>query len=203
MGVDNFKQFAKMSLIRFGIYKKRESLFTKDYFRAYPNVKVGQFTYGKPKLLFSSASNLEIGKFCSIADEVEIFLGGNHRLDWISTYPFNEIEPFAKVASNITGHPSTKGDVIIGNDVWIGRGVKLMSGVKVGDGSVIAAYSVVTKNIGDYELWGGVPAKFIRKRFSDDEIKTLLEIKWWDWDVSKIKDWTEVLCSSNMIKMFR
>jgi len=131
----------------------------KDY-------NIGDYTYGNPKVIFPNKdATLKIGKFCSIAKNVTIFLGGNHRIDWVSTYPFFEIFDDFQKHKIIEGHPSTKGDVIIGNDVWIGRNVIILSGVKIGNGAVIAAGSVITKNISCYEVWGGNPAKMIKKRF--------------------------------------
>lgn len=180
--------------------KEAESVFyTKDFFKRKKFI-IGEFTYGKPSVIFENyQANLFIGKFCSIADGVTIFLGGNHRPDWISTYPFNSIpnqdfEAFTK----IKGHPATKGNVIIGNDVWIGLNTTILSGVTIGDGAVIAAGSVVTKNVRPYEIWGGNPAKLIKKRFDEDTIKKLLEIKWWEWDMKKIKENVPKLMSSNI-----
>ncbi len=172
--------------------------FTKDYFLD-KKYKIGDFTYGYPNVVFDNeVANLYIGKFCSIADNVTIFLGGNHRMDWITTYPFSVLDVYFSEASGIKGHPSTKGDVVIGNDVWIGRGVTIMSGVMIGDGAVIATGSVVSKNIGDYEVWGGNPAKLLKKRFSDYEIKRLKELQWWNWDNKKIRNSIDVLCSNNI-----
>lgn len=171
--------------------------FTNVYFKDKPFV-IGEFTYGNPKVLFSNdQSNLFIGKFCSISAQVTILLGGNHRTDWISTYPFNVLGSEFPEAKNIEGHPSTKGNVIIKNDVWIGREVIILSGVTIGNGAVIAAGSVVTKDVGDYEIWGGNPARFIKKRFDDETIAKLLELNWWDWDLSKIKENIAVLCSDD------
>lgn len=195
-----------MNVLRY-IYRKIKSLFiskspsvfyTKDFFKDKKFI-IGDYTYGKPKVFFENEeSNLIIGKFCSIAGGVTIFLGGNHRLDWISTYPFNMLEEEFPKAKHITGHPATKGDVKIGNDVWIGQNVVIMSGITIGNGAVIAANSVVTKNIKDYEVWGGNPAKFIKKRFSDSEIEKLLEIQWWDWELDKIKSKVNYLCSDKI-----
>ncbi len=128
---------------------------------------------------------LTIGKFCSIADNVKIFLGGNHRIDWVSTYPFNVI---FEAGENIKGHPQSAGDIVIGNDVWIGEAAMILSGIKIGNGAVVAAGALVTKDIPAYCIAGGNPAKIIRQRFSDDIIAKLESIAWWNWDISKIND---------------
>ncbi len=172
--------------------------FTKDVFKN-NEFQIGDFTYGNPNVIFENdEAKLTIGKFCSIAEEVTIFLGGNHRIDWISTYPFNALNNYFPEAVGISGHPATKGNVTIGNDVWIGRGVTIMSGVTIGNGAVIAAGSVVSKNIGDYEVWGGNPSTLLKKRFNDDEIAILQKLEWWHWDVADIKNNVSVLCSSNI-----
>lgn len=172
--------------------------FTKDFF-CKKKFKIGDYTYGNPIILFENdESNLIIGKFCSIADNVTIFLGGNHRTDWITTYPFNALENIFPECITIEGHPSTKGDVIIGNDVWIGRNVIIMSGISIGDGAVIAAGSVVTKNIGDYEIWGGNPSRLLKKRFSEATITELKKLKWWDWEIAIIKENIPLLCSDKI-----
>jgi len=176
---------------------KPEAFFTKDHFKNKSYI-IGDYTYGKPTVLFdNNDANLIIGKFCTIAGNTTIFLGGNHRTDWITTYPFNILFNNHPIASKIVGHPKTNGDVVIGNDVWIGYGATIMSGIKIGNGAVIAAHSVVTKNIGDYEIWGGNPAKFLKKRFSESEINCLLKLKWWDWKVEKILENSNVLCNSS------
>jgi virginiamycin A acetyltransferase len=98
------------------------------------------------------------------------------------------------------GHPSTKGDVIIGNDVWIGANVTIMSGVTIGDGAVIANNSHVVKNVEPYSLVGGNPAKLIKYRFTPEQIEKLLKIKWWYWDDKKINKFTPLLCNDNIDK---
>ena len=150
-----------------------------------PNYKVGEYTYGNPHIFsWGDEPKLQVGKFCSIAKGVQIILGGEHKTDWVTTYPFNVVFNEFK---RIKGHPANKGDIIIGNDVWIGNNATILSGVTIGDGAVIALGSVVTKNVEPYSIVGGVPAKLIRKRFDDETIKKLLEIKWWEWDINKIK----------------
>lgn len=127
-------------------------------------------------------SKITIGNFCSIARHTAI-QDHNHDIENITTYYikhhiFNEERKESAVS---------KGDVLIGNDVWIGTQSIILSGVTVGDGAVIAANSVVTKNIPPYAIVGGTPAKVLRYRFSEDIIKELIKVKWWDWDVKKIK----------------
>ncbi|OQB29173.1 MAG: Streptogramin A acetyltransferase [Bacteroidetes bacterium ADurb.Bin174] len=188
------------------IFKKKEikevttepPFFTKDVYNNLPYI-IGDYTYGKPIVLhWGEKANLYIGKFCSIADNVTIFLGGNHRTDWVSTYPFNVLTDFFPEAGEITGHPSTKGDVIIGNDVWIGHGATILSGVKIGDGAVVGAGAVVTKDVLPYEIVAGNPAKHIKMRFNEEQVSKLLDIKWWDWPVDKIKLNVFLLTSSNL-----
>ena len=146
-------------------------------------MEIGGFTYGhgyiRPKFE-DSGQPLVVGKFCSIAEDVVVFLGGEHRADWGTTYPFGEIftNEFKEAAPE--GMRRMKGGVTIGNDVWIGYGVTIMSGVTIADGAVIAANSHVIKDVGPYEMWGGNPATFIKKRFSDEVIAIMMEARWWD-----------------------
>ena len=159
----------------------------------------GKYTYGTPVLHFyNNNAKLVVGKFCSIAQNLNIYLGGNHRTDWVTTYPFGHINQDIFNNFNGHGHPSTKGDVIIGNDVWIGNNVTIMSGVTIGDGVVIANNSHVVKNVEPYNLVGGNPAKLIKYRFSPEQIKQLLQIKWWDWSEEKINEFTPFLCNNNI-----
>ncbi len=151
----------------------------------YPQFDIGKGTYGKPLILaWDNKTTIKIGSYCSISSEVTIFLGGEHRHDWVTTYPFNV---FWEKGKHITGIPTTKGDITIGNDVWIGRGATILSGVTIGDGAVIGSKSLISKDVSPYAIVGGNPAKMIKKRFSDDSIERLLEIKWWEWDEQKIE----------------
>ncbi|TBN03704.1 CatB-related O-acetyltransferase [Hyunsoonleella flava] len=178
--------------------KGTPSVFTKDILKN-SKFHIGEYTYGKPSVLFENDDvNLTIGKFCSIAQNVTIFLGGNHRTDWVTTYPFSVLNSDFPKGKNISGHPATNGDVIIGNDVWIGRNATIMSGVKIGNGAVIGAGAVVTKNVGDYEVWAGNPSVFIKKRFDDRTIEYLLNLEWWHWDIAKINENLHLLCSTNI-----
>jgi acetyltransferase-like isoleucine patch superfamily enzyme len=193
------RETIKNILVILRLRKKNDIFFTKNYFRN-KKYKIGDFTYGQPLVIFENdESNLIIGKYCSISQNVTIFLGGNHRLDWNTTYPFNSLSMYFPFAQDIKGHPQTKGDVIIGNDVWIGNNATILSGVHIADGAVIGANSLVTKNIGPYEIWGGNPARLIRKRFSQEKINDLLKIQWWNWPLEKVGEKINVLCGTEEI----
>jgi acetyltransferase-like isoleucine patch superfamily enzyme len=153
------------------------------------NIKV--FHWGEP-------AKLHIGSFCSIAENCIVYLGGNHRTDWITTYPFGHVNKNIFDNFDGKGHPSTNGDVVIGNDVWIGNNATIMSGITIGDGAVIAANSHVVKNIDPYTIVGGNPARPIKQRFSKEIIDKLLEIEWWSWPDQKINIYLPYLCSDNI-----
>jgi acetyltransferase-like isoleucine patch superfamily enzyme len=139
---------------------------------------------------------LKVGAYCSFAKEVKIFLGGNHNVDWISTYPFCSM-----LHTKNTKHPSSKGDIIIGNDVWIGWGSTILSGVTIGDGAVVGAEAVVAKDIAPYSIVVGNPAREVKKRFDDETIEYLLELKWWDWEEDKVNGAAEILMSGDFAKL--
>ncbi len=157
------------------------------------------FSGPRPNVLWSdSGAQLTVGHFCSFASNINIYLGGNHRTDWVSTYAFGlaHNNPFTEY--KISGHPATKGDVIIGNDVWIASNVTIMSGVKIGDGAVIANNSHIVKDVEPYSLVGGNPAKHIKYRFTPEQIEQLLKIQWWNWDDDKIKMFIPLLCNNKI-----
>ena len=167
--------------------------FTQQF---YPDYKIGRWTYGKPDVLsWGEGTTLEVGAFCSIANGVKIFLGGEHRVDWVTTYPFNVLW---EQANHIKGHPSTKGDVIIGNDVWIGAESVILSGVRIGDRAVVGTRSVVTQDVSPYAIVFGNPAKILRYRFDQDTINKLLEIAWWTWDDKKIVEFLPYLLNPDI-----
>ena len=178
------------------------------------NVEVGEYTmyndfvndprdFQKNNVLYHYPINrdrLRIGKFCSIACGAKfIFTSANHKLGSLSTYPFPLFfEEWDLDKANLTDSWDNKGDIAIGNDVWIGYEAVVMQGVTIGDGAIIGARAVVTKDIPPYTIVGGVPAKPIRKRFPDEIISRLLEIKWWDWPDEKIKRNISAIQSGNI-----
>lgn len=171
-----------------------------------PNIIVGDYTYYDD---FENVENFEknvkyhfdfigdkliIGKFCMIASDVKFIMNGaNHKMDGITAYPFYIFgKDWASSAPESKDLPY-KGDTIIENDVWIGHNVTIMPGVKIGNGAIISTNSTVIKNVEPYSIVGGNPAKEIKKRFSEDKINELLQLKWWDWEIEKITENLEFL----------
>jgi virginiamycin A acetyltransferase len=175
-----------------------------------PNIIVGDYTYyddfenvehfeKNVKYHFDFVGDkLIIGKFCMIASDVTFIMNGaNHLTDAITTYPFAIFGADWSNAMDGKSYPS-KGDTIIGNDVWIGHKATIMPGIKIGDGAIIATNAIVTKNVEPYSIVGGNPAVEIRKRFSEEQILELLEIKWWDWPAEKITQHVKQLTGNNI-----
>lgn len=134
--------------------------------------------------------NTSIGSFCSISGNCEIG-GASHSIDWVSTSPvFNENRDQIKRKYSYHKYNTTK-KTKIGNDVWIGAKVLIKAGVTVGDGAVVGMGSVVTKDIPPYEIWGGNPAKLIRKRFDEDIVNKLLEIEWWNLEDKTLYEYSK------------
>jgi acetyltransferase-like isoleucine patch superfamily enzyme len=192
--MESFNVIKGKNMIKF-LNKKKQSKFLDHQF---PQYTIGKWSYGKLKILSrKEGASLRIGSFCSFSTEVKVFLGGEHRIDWITTYPFNKLWESAKA---FTGHPSTKGDVIIGNDVWVGHAAIILSGVTIGDGAVIGARAVVTKDVPAYGIVAGNPARLINKRFEEDIIQRLLKIAWWNWEDDKIQKCMPLLLNDDIMK---
>ncbi len=164
-----------------------------------PNIIIGDFTYYddvedsenfERNVLYHYpfvGDKLIIGKFCALATNVKFIMNGaNHKMSGLSTYPFQIFgDDWERVMPKPEEFPF-KGDTVIGNDVWIGYDAVIMPGVKVGDGAIIAAKSVIVKDVPPYTIVGGNPGVVIRTRFCDETIHALLEIAWWNWDIEKI-----------------
>lgn len=167
-----------------------------------PNIEIGDYTmyndfvsdpveFERNNVLYHYPINhdkLKIGKFCSIACGAKfLFNSANHTMASLSTYPFPLFfEEWGLEKQSVTKAWDNKGDINIGNDVWIGYEAVLFAGVTVGDGAVIGTRAVVTKDVPPYTIVGGIPAKTIKRRFSDEKIEQLLKMRWWDWSEEKI-----------------
>lgn len=167
-----------------------------------PSITVGDYTmyndfvnepvgFERNNVLYHYPINrdrLIIGKFCSIACGAKfLFNSANHTLSSLSTYPFPLFfEEWGLEKRNVAASWDNKGDIVIGNDVWIGYEAVIMAGVTIGDGAIIGARAVVTKDVPPYMVAGGIPAKPIKKRYPEETIAALSELKWWDWPEERI-----------------
>lgn len=192
--------------------KYKTTCFIKNTIQA-PNIIIGDYTYydseqspenfERNNILFNYpefGDHLIIGKYCAIADQTKFIMGpANHRLCSVSTYPFSVFGGIweEKVPPHLSQLPH-KGDIVIGNDVWIGRESIIMPGVHIGDGAIIAAYSVVTRDVKPYSVVGGNPAQFIKKRFDDELIDLLLQWKWWDLSSEELTKYLPLLCQPDL-----
>ena len=190
----------------------KETVYLKNVITN-PNITVGDYTiyndfvrepkdFEKNNVLYQYPINrdkLIIGKFCSIACGAKfIFNSANHSLSSLSTYPFPIFfEEWDLNVKDITEAWDNKGDIVIGNDVGIGYEAVLLAGVTIGDGAVIGTRAVVTKDVPPYTIVGGVPAKPIRKRFTQETIEFLLKIKWWNWPEERIRQHIASIQSGN------
>ncbi len=157
----------------------------------------GKHTYGpEPKLIGvpEIAIGSKIGKFCSIAENLQFIVRGSHMMDWVTTYPFQAMWKMDVPLHDLPPHSP----ITIGNDVWIAANVKIKQGVTIGDGAVLATECFVTKDVPPYAVVGGNPAKIIKYRFTEEQIKDLLEIKWWNWEDEEIKKVVPLLVSNNI-----
>lgn len=182
-----------------------------------PNIIVGDYTmyndfvsdptqFEKNNVLYHYPINndrLIIGKFCSIACGARfLFTSANHTLKSLSTYPFPIFfEEWDLDKKHVKSAWDNKGDIVIGNDVWIGYEAVILSGVHIGDGAIIGTRAVVTKDVPPYTVVGGIPAKEIKKRFSEETISKLQQIQWWNWSFDKIQQFLPYIMNGEIDKL--
>ena len=176
------KQTLAARLRRFtGAGRSRLPFFLSD---RYPSEAMGTGSYGDLDIVrYDTTTGIRVGNYCSFASGVQAVLGGEHRPDWVTTYPFSALD--TRFAA-ITGHPASRGDIVIGNDVWVGREAMIMSGVTIGDGAVVAARALVTRDVPPYAIVGGMPARVLRMRFDEATIARLRSVAWWNWPERKV-----------------
>ncbi len=174
-----------------------------------PNIIVGDFTYIADSEFEShvthfypwSRDKLMIGKFCQIAAGVEFVMNdANHQMNAVSTFPFYTLEGWDMDAPKASDMPY-KGDMVIGNDVWIGQHAVILPGIHIGDGAIIGANSTVGKDVAPYAIVAGNPARELRKRFDDELIRLMLELKWWDKEIDEINSLIPILTCSDLEKV--
>ena len=188
------------------------SCFVKNVVNA-PNIEIGDYTYydddtdptgfERNNVLFNYpefGDRLIIGKFCALAQGTTFIMGpANHRTGSASTYPFNVFGgAWTEATPDHMSQLPRKGDTVVGNDVWLGRECVVMPGVKIGDGAIVAAYSVVTRDVAPYTVAGGNPARFIKNRFDEELTGLLLRLKWWDLPPEELVAWLPILCDENL-----
>lgn len=161
----------------------------------------GKYTYGLQHLTINQwgeDTTIRIGSFCSFGKGTTIYLGGNHRADWVTTFPFGcrHTDIFNTFPHETWLAPAK--DVNIGSDVWVANNVTIKCGVNVGHGAILATNSYVVKDVPPYAIVGGNPGKIIKYRFSPEQIEALLKIKWWEWDDKKINENIPLMCNDNI-----
>jgi len=173
---------------------KKEFKTIKGSGYPYYGDNIGDHTTMQPQALpvISSGENLYVKKFSSFGERNHFIVNRNHDYHCVTT---NLLKFKYDRKSNRLLY---KGDINIGNDVWTGMDVTFLPGVTIGDGAVIAAGSVVTKDVPPYAIVGGNPAKVLKYRFTKKQIKKLLKIKWWDWPLWKIYDNIDLIDSENV-----
>ena len=161
-------------------------------------LSIGRHTYGSPRfeMFRGSEAPITIGAFCSISRGVVFMSGGIHPLDWVSLFPFRI--RFGLDGAYEDGMPTTSGPIVVGSDVWIGTDAMVLSGVTIGHGAIVAARSVVTRDVPPYAVVAGVPAKVLRFRFGPGTIERLLRIRWWDWPDDRIREEVGLLSSKGV-----
>ena len=194
-------------MIKFLKKFKKKSFFLNDFLKdqiKLGHTIIGKWSYGNPAIYRWDDSKLKVGNFCSFGPDVKIYMGGNHRSDWITTSPLptQEFSNYFTNASTIKNFTKENKDLEIGSDVWVGGHSIILSGIKIGHGCVIGAGSVVRESLDPYSIVIGNPARTIKKRFSEQVIEKLIQCSWWDLDDHKINLLAPFLLSENFDLFF-
>ena len=177
-----------------------------------PNIQVGEYTYYDDAATGGEdfeahvthhyefiGDRLIIGKFCAIGKGVEFVMNGaNHRMASVTTYPFNIFAHGWEKCTPTLDELPFKGDTVVGNDVWIGQNVTILPGTHIGDGAIIAARSVVAKDVPAYTVAGGNPVRVLKQRFPEDLVQLLLAWRWWDLPPAELAEAVPLLCDPDL-----
>ena len=204
--VYSFNQVPEVFLTDTGKMLFLEKIIETSYPRLAEPHSLGAFSYYQNLQILDELRSGDykciIGKFCAIGPDNVFLLGEEHHIKWGTIYPLDT------QYRNMTGIPGnesafSKGDIVIGNDVWTGYGVTVLSGVSIGDGCVIGAQTVVTHSVEPYSIVVGNPGRVIRKRFSEENISKMLEMKWWDWDYGDIYRARNLIQSEKIDELYK
>ncbi|MCW2314237.1 CatB-related O-acetyltransferase [Rhodoferax antarcticus] len=199
-----FKKHLNKLLLNLNKKSKRNRLQSfsrqQDKFKKrYPKYKIGNATYGMPIVhSYHNSAILTIGSYCSIASNVQIYLGGQHRINWVSSYPFPMFFHMDPIYKEKCLAADSKGDVIIGSDVWLCADCTILSGVTIGHGAVIANGAMISRDVEPYAVMAGNPARQIKWRFDESTRKAFLESEWWNWSEDEINNVMHKLCNDDV-----
>jgi acetyltransferase-like isoleucine patch superfamily enzyme len=159
---------------------------------------MGNMSYYAPNVIKfkGDTGRVIIGNFASVAPDADFYVGGLHRVEWVSLYGLRAMLELPGAYED--GFTHGRGDIVVGSDTWVTNGCTVMSGVTIGDGAVVGTKAVVAKDVRPYAIVVGNPAKEIGRRFSDEQVEALLRIKWWDWPTELVKERVDALSSPDI-----
>ncbi len=159
---------------------------------------MGTMSYYAPNVVKykGDTGRVIIGNFASVAPDADFYVGGLHRVEWVSLYGLRAMLELPGAYED--GFTHGRGDIVVGSDTWVTNGCTVMSGVTIGDGAVVGTKAVVAKDVRPYAIVVGNPAKEIGRRFGDEQVEALLRIKWWDWPTELVKARVDALSSPDI-----
>ncbi|MGK2947052.1 MAG: CatB-related O-acetyltransferase [Acidimicrobiales bacterium] len=161
-------------------------------------LSMGDYSYATPlvQVFPGDKARARVGRFTSMGPGVQLFVGGAHPTDWVTTYPLRA--GFYLPGAFEDGNPTSNGDVEIGSDCWLASEAMVLSGVTIGDGAVVGARAVVTSDVRPYAIVAGNPAREVRRRFSDEQVDALLRIAWWNWPIDQVLEHVALLSNPDI-----
>jgi acetyltransferase-like isoleucine patch superfamily enzyme len=159
---------------------------------------MGNMSYYAPNVVKykGDTGRVLIGNFASVAPDADFYVGGLHRVEWVSLYGLRAMLELPGAYED--GFTHGRGDIVVGSDTWITNGCTVMSGVTIGDGAVVGTKAVVAKDVRPYAIVVGNPAQEIGRRFGDEQVEALLRIRWWDWSTELVKERVDALSSPDV-----